>query len=69
MRKDAGRLVRQARRDVENARKIVATGAYEVVAFLSQQAGVPYELYDEPTARAKVEAAEEVADWVEKLLA
>lgn len=125
MRKDAERLVRQARRDVENARKIIATGAYEVVAFLSQQAvekylkaawierqrkrpppthslrelgeglgvppelvprlsyltpdymvsrypdaanGVPYELYDEPTARAKVEAAEEIAEWIEKLL-
>jgi HEPN domain-containing protein len=27
--------------------------------------GVPYELYDEATARAKVRAAAEVARWVE----
>lgn len=125
MRKEAERFVRQARRDVENAGKIIATGAYEVAAFLSQQAvekylkavwiekmrkrppathslrelaeglgvppellprlnylnpdytvsrypdaanGVPYELYDEPIARAKVDAAEEVAAWAEKRL-
>lgn len=125
MRKEAERLLRQARRDVENARKIIATGAYEVSAFLSQQAvekflkaiwiekirkrppathslrelaegldvpaellprlnylnpdytiarypdaanGVPYELYDESIARAKVEAAEEVAGWAERRL-
>jgi HEPN domain-containing protein len=125
VRKEAERLVRQARRDLDNARKIIATGAYEVTAFLSQQAvekylkavwleklrkrapathalrelaegldlpaellprlnylspdytvsrypdaanGVPYELYDETVASAKVDAAEEVAEWVEKRL-
>lgn len=125
MRKDAERLVRQARRDVENARKIIGTGAFEVAAFMSQQAvekflkavwieklrkrppathslrelaegldvppellprltylnpdytvarypdaanGVPYELYDVAIATAKVEAAEEVAAWIEKRL-
>jgi HEPN domain-containing protein len=30
--------------------------------------GVPYELYDKTTANAKVEAAEEVARWVESLI-
>lgn len=28
--------------------------------------GVPYELYDEATARAKVEAAQESARWIEQ---
>lgn len=125
MRKDAERLVRQARRDLENARKNIGIGAYEVSAFLANQAvekllkgawievkrsrppgthylkelgqgldapatlvpkllylnpdytiarypdaanGVPYELYDEPTARAKVDAAEEIARWIEALI-
>ena len=122
MRKDAERLILQARRDLENARKNIGIGAYEVAAFLSHQAvekylkaawielkrarppathylkelgdgldmeeplltkllylnpdytiarypdaanGVPYELYDEPTASAKVQAAEEIARWIE----
>ncbi len=125
MRKDAERLVLQARRDLENARKIVGIQAYEVAAFLAHQAvekylkgawihrrrarppathylkelgeglripkrllrhllflnpdytvarypdaanGVPYELYDEATARAKIKAAAEVARWVESLI-
>ena len=125
MRKEAERLILQARRDVENARKNIGIGAYEVTAFLCHQAvekylkgawiekkrrrpppthylkelgqglnapkrllahllflnpdytvarypdaanGVPYELYDEATARAKVKAAAEVARWVESLI-
>lgn len=125
MRKDAERLILQARRDLENARKNIGIGAYEVAAFLSHQAtekflktawierkrarppathylnelgqglnapepilaklrflnpdytvarypdaanGVPYELYDEPTALAKIEAASEVAAWAEALI-
>ncbi|MBI4637938.1 MAG: HEPN domain-containing protein [Candidatus Rokubacteria bacterium] len=125
MRKDVERLILQARRDVENARKNIGIRAYEVAAFLSHQGvekylkgawvqkrrarppathylrelgqglrapkrilahlvylnpdytvarypdaanGVPYELYDEATARAKVKAAEEVARWVESLI-
>ncbi len=125
MRKDVERLILQARRDLENARKNIGIGAYEVTAFLSHQAvekylkgawiqkrrarppathylrelgqglkipkrlmahllflnpdytvarypdaanGVPYELYDKPTASAKVKAAEEVARWVESLI-
>lgn len=125
MRREAERLVRQARRDLENAGKNIGIGAYEVTAFLSHQAsekylkgawieikharppathylkelgealgapsgvlskllflnpdytvarypdaanGVPYELYDEATARSKVEAAEEIAKWVESLI-
>lgn len=125
MRKDAERLVLQARRDLENARKNIGIGAYEVSAFLAHQAvekllkgawiqtrrtrppathylkelgeglgapgplvpkllflnpdytvarypdaanGIPYELYDEATARAKVEAAEEIARWIEALI-
>lgn len=125
MRKEAERLILQARRDVENARKNIGIGAYEVTAFLCHQAvekylkgawiekkrrrpppthylkelgqglgapkrllahllflnpdytvarypdaanGVPYELYDEATAREKVKAAQEVARWVESLI-
>jgi HEPN domain-containing protein len=125
MRKEAERLIRQARRDLENARKNIDIGAYEVAAFLAHQAvekylkgawfetkrarppashylkelgdgldvppplvskllylnpdytvarypdaanGVPYELYDEPIARSKVDAAAEVAQWVETLI-
>ena len=30
--------------------------------------GVPYELYDEATARAKVKAAQEIARWVASLI-
>lgn len=125
MRKEVERLVLQARRDLENARKNIGIEAYEVAAFLSHQAvekylkgvwihkkrarppathylrelgqglripkrlmrhllflnpdytvsrypdaanGVPYELYDEATAREKVKAAQEVARWVESLI-
>lgn len=110
----------QAERDLENARKNIAIGAYEVAAFLAQQAvekrlkaawiarrqeapphthsltelgdgldvpvelrrhlvdlnadyvtsrypdavtGVPYEVYDRPTAERKVRAAEDVFAW------
>ena len=122
VRKDVDRLIRQARRDLDNAEKNIDIGAYEVTAFLSHQAvekylkgawielkrarppathylkelgdgleipdrlrsrllylnpdytvarypdaanGVPYELYDQDTARAKVAAAREIATWVE----
>ncbi|HEV8131985.1 MAG TPA: HEPN domain-containing protein [Acidobacteriota bacterium] len=125
MRKEVERLILQARRDLENARKNIKIEGYEVTAFLSHQAverylqgawiqgkrrrppathylrelgeglkipkglmanlsylnpdytvarypdaanGVPYELYDEQIARAKVKAAEEVAKWVESLI-
>lgn len=125
MRTDADRLIRQARRDLENARKNITIGAYDVAAFLSHQAvekylkgawielkrvrppathylkelgegldvptplishllflnpdytvarypdaanGVPYELYDEPTAHAKVAAAAEIAQWIESTI-
>lgn len=125
MRKEVERLVLQARRDLQNARKNIGIEAYEVAAFLAHQSvekflkgawiekkrarppathylrelgaglripkrlmahlsylnpdytvarypdaanGVPYELYDKATARAKVKAAEEVARWVESLI-
>jgi HEPN domain-containing protein len=125
MRKDVERLILQARRDLENARKNIGIRAYEVAAFLSHQGvekylkgawiqkkrarppathylrelgaglriperlmahllylnpdytvarypdaanGIPYELYDKDTAKAKVKAAEEVARWVESLI-
>ena len=41
---------------------------YTIARYPDAANGVPYELYDEATARAKVEAAEEVAHWVEKLI-
>ena len=122
MRKEAERLLLQARRDLENARKNIGIAAYEVAAFLAHQAvekyleaawiaekrarppathylrelgqglripkrllrnlsylnpdytvarypdaanGVPYELYDEEIARAKLKAAGEVVRWIE----
>lgn len=125
MRKEAERLILQARRDLVNARKNIGIEAFEVTAFLCHQAvekylkgawihkkrarppathylrelgeglripkrllrhvlflnpdytvarypdaanGVPYQLYDEATARAKVKAAEEIARWVESLI-
>lgn len=125
VRTDVERLVLQARRDLENARKNIGIGAHEVAAFLSHQSvekflkaawmhkkgrrplpthylkqlgeglkipkrlmkhllflnpdytvsrypdaanGVPYELYDEEIARAKVSAAQEVARWAEALI-
>lgn len=122
MRQDAERWLLQARRDLENARKNITIGAYEVAAFLAHQAaeeylkaasletkrmrppathtlmelgegigapppilaklrflnpdytvarypdaanGVPYQVYDQPTAEAKVQAATEIAEWTE----
>lgn len=121
MRQEIARLLKQADRDLENARKSLTIQAYEVSAFLAQQAvekylkgawvllkkepaphthslielgdgvgvppelrrhladltpdytvsrypnaanAVPYELYDEATARAKVGRAEEVIRWL-----
>ncbi len=98
MRREIDRLLKQADRDLDNARKNLTIQAYEVAAFLAQQAvekylkgawvvtkkepapdytvsrypdaanAVPYELYDEPTALAKVEAAEEITKWIESLI-
>lgn len=42
MRKDVERLILQTRRDLENARKNIGIGAYEVAAFLSHQAVEKY---------------------------
>ena len=42
MRKDVERLILQARRDLENARKNIGIAAYEVAAFLSHQAVEKY---------------------------
>jgi HEPN domain-containing protein len=121
MRPEVERLLRQADRDLENARKSISIEAYEVSAFLAQQAvekylkalwvllkkepaphthsltelgdalgvpaplrrhladltpdytvsrypnaanAVPYELYDEPAARAKIARAGEVIQWL-----
>lgn len=121
MRPEVERLLRQADRDVENARKNITIEAYEVSAFLAQQAvekylkglwvllkkepaphthsltelgdgigvpsalrryladltpdytisrypnaanAVPYELYDEATARAKLANADQVIRWL-----
>lgn len=126
MRIEIERLIKQAERDLETARKNVAIEAYEVAAFLANQAvekylkaawmlvhreaaprthsltelgdglgvpaetrphlvnlnpdyvtarypdaanGVPYEVYDRPTAEGKVAAAEEAFRWVRKLIA
>ena len=41
---------------------------YTVARYPDAANGVPYELYDEPTARAKVKAAAEVARWAESLI-
>ena len=77
MRREIERLLKQADRDVENARKNLGIEAYEVAAFLAQQAvekylkgvwgaanAVPYELYDHTTARTKVQNAEAVIAWL-----
>jgi HEPN domain-containing protein len=121
---EAERLIKQAERDLENAHKNVGVGAYEVAAFLANQAvekylkgawivvkgeaaphthsltelgdqlgappatrehlgylnpdyttarypdaanGVPYEVYDRPTAERKVKAAEEAFGWLRRL--
>lgn len=124
MRPEVERLVKQAERDLENARKNIGIEAYEVAAFMAEQAvekrlkaawmavraeapprthsltelgdplgvseemrrhlvylnvdyttarypdaanGVPYEIYDQPTAESKVQAAEELFGWLRKL--
>jgi len=124
MRIEAERLIKQAERDLVNAGKNVDIGAYEVAAFLAEQAvekclkaawmvvkgeaaprthslteladalgvpperrrpfvyltadymttrypdaanGIPYEIYDEETARSKVAAAEEAFEWLRAL--
>jgi HEPN domain-containing protein len=41
---------------------------YTISRYPDAANGVPYELYDEPTARAKVAAAQEVAGWAESLI-
>ena len=121
MRPEIERLLKQADRDLENARKNLSIDAFEVAAFLAQQAvekylkgtwvvlkkqpaphthsltelgdglgvpgdlrrhladltpdytvsrypdaanAVPYELYDDITARTKVQNAEEVIAWL-----
>lgn len=121
MRREVEQLFKQADRDLENARKSITIEAYEVSAFLAQQAvekylkgmwillkkepaphthslielgdgigvpselrrnladltpdytvsrypnaanGIPYELYDEARARAKVGNAAEVIRWL-----
>jgi HEPN domain-containing protein len=121
MRPEVERLLKQADRDLENARKNISIAAYEVAAFLAQQAvekylkgawvvvqrapaphthslpelgdglgspveirrrlaeltpdytvsrypdaanAIPYEIYDEEIALAKVAAAEQVIGWV-----
>jgi HEPN domain-containing protein len=123
MRREVQRLLRQADRDLENARGNLTIRAYEVAAFLAQQAvekylkgawvvtrkepaphthaltelgdglgvpadlrrhladltpdytvsrypdaanAVPYELYDEATARTKVGNAEAVIAWLRR---
>ena len=123
MRREIDRLLRQADRDLENARKNLGIEAYEVAAFPAQQSvekylkgvwvlvkteaaphthsltelgdglgvpadlrrhladltadytvsrypdaanAVPYEIYDEPTAREKVERATEVIEWLRR---
>ena len=42
MRREVERLLRQADRDLENARKNISIEAYEVSAFLAQQAVEKY---------------------------
>ena len=126
MRREIERLLRQADRDLENASKNLGVEAYEVAAFLAQQAvekylkgawvlwktepaphthaltelgdglgvpadlrrhladltpdytvsrypdaanAVPYELYDEATARTKVENAGVVIAWLRRKIA
>ncbi|MFB6240934.1 MAG: HEPN domain-containing protein [Gemmatimonadota bacterium] len=125
MRKEIERSIRQAERDLENARKNVEIEAYELASFMCQQAvekflkaawmlvedeapprthslvelgdplgvpddrrrhlvylnadyttarypdaanGVPFEIYDRETAVSKVEAAEELFEWLRALV-
>jgi HEPN domain-containing protein len=126
MRPEIERLLKQADRDVDNARKNLTIQAYEVAAFLAEQAvekylkaawvitkkepaphthaltelgdglgvpanlrrhladltsdytvsrypdaanAVPYELYDETTARTKIQNAESVITWLRQKIA
>lgn len=126
MRREVERSIKQARRDLENARKNVEIEAYELASFMCHQAvekllkaawtavneeapprthslvelgdplgvpgdrrrhlvylnadyttarypdaanGVPYEIYDRETAASKVEAAEELFEWLQTLIA
>ena len=122
MRREIERLLKQADRDLDNARKNLTIEAYEVAAFLAQQAvekylkgtwvvtkkepaphthaltglgvpgdlrrhladltsdytvsrypdaanAVPYELYDDATARTKVHNAEAVIAWLRQRIA
>ncbi len=41
---------------------------YTVARYPDAANGIPYEVYDRPTAEAKVEAAAEVAQWTESLI-
>jgi HEPN domain-containing protein len=41
---------------------------YTVARYPDAANGVPYQLYDKTTANAKMEAAQEVARWVESLI-
>ena len=123
MRIEAERLIKQAQRDIMNAKKNVEIEAYEVAAFLAEQSvekflkaawitlkyelpphthylldlgkslkipknlqrqlaflnpdytisrypnaanGIPYELYDREIALSKINAAEEVIEWIRK---
>lgn len=124
MRIEAERLIKQAERDLENARKNIGIEAYELASFVAEQAvekrleaawmvvrgeapprthsltelgdplgvpgdlrkhlvylnadyttarypdaanGVPYEIYDRETAASKVDAAEELFEWLREL--
>jgi HEPN domain-containing protein len=123
MRREIERLLKQADRDLENARKNLGIEAYEVAAFLAEQAvekylkgawvviqqqpaphthaltelgdglgvpaelrrhladltsdytvsrypdaanAIPYELYDEVTARTKIDNAQAVIEWLRR---
>lgn len=41
---------------------------YTVARYPDAANGVPYQLYDEATAREKVKAAQKIARWVESLI-
>lgn len=125
MRIEVERLLKQAERDLRNARRNIDIDAFEVAAFLTAQAvekylkgawiglrneappwthsltelgdglevapavrqklvylnadyttarypdaanGIPYEIYDRPTAESKVAAGEEVFEWLRTLI-
>jgi HEPN domain-containing protein len=50
------------------AHLIALNADYTVARYPDAANGVPYELYDESIAAAKVKAAEEVARWCESLI-